>query len=111
MTHGKRKDPKMPPPTPRLSALRLAFCLATLAGATQAQDYGSGHFSQTSGEALYKGICQGCHMPAAQGAVGAGAYPALARNENLAGPAYPALMVISGLGRMAEGFITQATGI
>jgi mono/diheme cytochrome c family protein len=76
--------------------LLIAAAIALGCGAAHAQDYGSGHFPQTTGEALYKGICQGCHMPAAQGAVGAGAYPALARNDHLAGAAYPALMVIAG---------------
>jgi mono/diheme cytochrome c family protein len=37
-----------------------------------------GLFSMQDGEAIYKGVCQGCHMPDAKGAVGAGAYPALA---------------------------------
>jgi mono/diheme cytochrome c family protein len=81
----------------RVPLSALAAGLAALGcAAAQAQDYGSGHFPQTTGDALYKGICQGCHMPAAQGAVGAGAYPALARDDKLAGPAYPALMVIAG---------------
>jgi mono/diheme cytochrome c family protein len=53
-------------------------------------------FSQTSGEALYRAICQGCHMPDAQGAAGAGRYPALANNEKLATPGYPAYIVVYG---------------
>jgi mono/diheme cytochrome c family protein len=36
------------------------------------------HFMQRDGEVIYRTVCQGCHMPNAQGAVGAGAYPALA---------------------------------
>src|ERR1700740_869649 len=40
-------------------------------------------FTENGGEALYKGICQGCHMPNAQGGVGAGMYPALAKNPKL----------------------------
>ena len=36
-------------------------------------------FPFDGGEAIYKGVCQGCHMPDAKGAVGAGAYPALAK--------------------------------
>ena len=38
---------------------------------------------QQGGEAIYKGICQDCHMPDARGAVGAGMYPALAGNPKL----------------------------
>ena len=94
----------------RLLPTTLALMFALGAGAAEAQDYGSGHFPQTTGEALYRGICQGCHMPAGQGAVGAGAYPALARNDHLAGGAYPALMVIAGHNAMpAFGeFLTDA---
>jgi mono/diheme cytochrome c family protein len=53
-------------------------------------------FQGRSGEAIYQGICQGCHMPQAQGAVGAGAYPALAGNPRLASKIYPAFIVING---------------
>jgi len=54
------------------------------------------HFTQRSGADLYHAICRGCHMNAAQGAVGAGAYPALARNSKLGAAAYPAYVVIHG---------------
>ncbi|EAB6718416.1 cytochrome c, partial [Salmonella enterica subsp. enterica] len=37
-----------------------------------------------------------CHMDKGQGAVGAGKYPALAKNENLADPSYPVYIVIHG---------------
>jgi mono/diheme cytochrome c family protein len=60
---------------------------------------GAGFFSPfpfEGGEAIYKGVCQGCHMPDAKGAVGAGAYPALAKNENLETAAYPVSMVLKG---------------
>ena len=59
----------------------------------------SGFFSPfpfQGGEAIYKGVCQGCHMADAKGAVGAGAYPALAKNENLETAAYPVSMVLKG---------------
>jgi mono/diheme cytochrome c family protein len=55
-----------------------------------------GHFVQRDGAALYRAICQGCHMPDARGAQGAGMYPALAANPKLASPAYPALTVLQG---------------
>ena len=51
--------------------------------------FGGGPFPQQGGEAIYKGVCQGCHMPDAKGAVGAGMYPALAKNENWKPPAIP----------------------
>ena len=53
-------------------------------------------FPAKDGEAVFKSICQGCHMPDAKGAVGAGAYPALAANPNLAAGAFPIVMVING---------------
>ena len=53
-------------------------------------------FPFQGGEAIYKGVCQGCHMADAKGAVGAGAYPALAKNENLETAAYPVGIVLKG---------------
>jgi mono/diheme cytochrome c family protein len=55
-----------------------------------------GHFPQQSGADIYKGVCQGCHMPDAKGAVGAGKYPALANNPNLAAAGYPVAIVLHG---------------
>jgi mono/diheme cytochrome c family protein len=53
-------------------------------------------FRQQDGAALFQAICQGCHMPNAQGAVGAGSYPALAHNGRLAAAAYPVITVLKG---------------
>jgi mono/diheme cytochrome c family protein len=69
--------------------------LVATAGSAQAQGFRAGYSEQT-GEAIYKGICQGCHMPDAKGAQGAGAYPALAGDKRLASSAYPALVVLRG---------------
>lgn len=55
---------------------------------------------QQGGEALYKGICQDCHMPDGRGGVGAGRYPALAKNPKLAEPGYPLSVVTHGLKSM-----------
>ena len=55
-----------------------------------------GHFVEDNGAALYRAICQGCHMPDARGARGAGMYPALAANPKLASAAYPMLTVLQG---------------
>ncbi|TWB73375.1 cbb3-type cytochrome c oxidase subunit III [Nitrospirillum amazonense] len=54
------------------------------------------HFGQKDGAALYQAICQGCHMPDAKGATGAGTYPALAGNPNLEAAGYPVAMVVHG---------------
>ena len=51
---------------------------------------------QQGGEAIYKGVCQGCHMPDAKGAVGAGTYPALAKNPKLETAGYPVSVIVHG---------------
>lgn len=53
-------------------------------------------FPEQGGEAIYKGICQGCHMPDAKGGVGAGVYPALANDSKLAVAGYPISVVANG---------------
>jgi mono/diheme cytochrome c family protein len=57
-------------------------------------------FTETSGEALFASACQGCHMPDGRGAEGAGRYPALANNGNLASAGFPVAMVVRGLRAM-----------
>ena len=61
-----------------------------------AQEIRAGDFPQQTGEDIFKGICQGCHMPDAKGAVGAGRYPALAGDTNLAAAGYPVGIVLHG---------------
>lgn len=50
----------------------------------------------TDGEDIYRVTCAGCHMPEGEGAVGAGAYPALAGNSNLEYPDYAIYIVVNG---------------
>jgi mono/diheme cytochrome c family protein len=57
-------------------------------------------FDEHTGETLYAGICQGCHMANAKGAAGAGHYPALAGNPKLEGAGYPLTVVLHGLNGM-----------
>lgn len=64
--------------------------------AVRAQKIIAGSYIQQSGEDLYKSICQGCHMPDAKGAIGAGAYPALANNARLMSALYPIAVVLNG---------------
>ena len=64
--------------------------------AALSQEIFAGKFPQQTGEDLYQHICQGCHMPDARGAIGAGAYPALAANPRLAAPVYPITVVLRG---------------
>jgi mono/diheme cytochrome c family protein len=77
-----------------MTALTLT-ALLTAADATAQENY-MGTFPQQSGEDLFKNICQGCHMPDAKGAIGAGAYPALADNPRLKAAIYPVVVVLHG---------------
>ena len=82
----------------------LAFLTTTaLADTAAPQPAGVGGFSDffapfpfRGGEAIFQGVCQGCHMPDAKGATGAGAYPALARDRNLETAAYPISIILKG---------------
>jgi mono/diheme cytochrome c family protein len=75
----------------------MALALAAAASRTaMAQFYFGKSYPQQSGEDLFKGMCQGCHMPDAKGAIGAGAYPALAHNPRLSAVIYPVSVVLHG---------------
>jgi mono/diheme cytochrome c family protein len=66
------------------------------ATAQETPDMRGGPFTMQGGEAVYRGICQGCHMADAKGAAGAGIYPALASNPKLASGGYALSMVMNG---------------
>lgn len=88
-----------------MKRLLLALVPLTMAGTSLAQNNDAAFMSRkdaehATGEQLFTHICQGCHMPDAKGAVGAGHYPALAANPKLAASAYPAVMVMNGRGAM-----------
>ena len=53
-------------------------------------------FPQQGGEAIFRGVCQDCHMPNARGATGAGMYPALAHDPKLEVAGYPVSVVVNG---------------
>ncbi len=86
----------------RRVAIALLVILATTAlarvqaGPGAVSMSGPARFMQTDGAGLYQAICQGCHMPNAEGAVGAGAYPALAHNQKLVSAVYPVYTVLKG---------------
>src|SRR6187399_2263518 len=73
---------------------RFALCIALLtagalpATAQETPDFRGPPFAMQGGEAVYRGVCQGCHMADAKGASGAGSYPALAGNSRLASAGY-----------------------
>jgi mono/diheme cytochrome c family protein len=83
------------------AALYLAGLLAVVATAAAAQEgqrtFSSGYrFVEMSGEELYNNVCRGCHMADGKGASGAGAYPSLLANPNLAQAGYPVTLVVRG---------------
>lgn len=82
--------------------LGATFCwsIASLAVAGEPSVSLSGQFEQETGEQLYSSICQGCHMANGEGAQGAGFYPKLAGNPNLAAKSYPIFVLTHGLGGM-----------
>ncbi len=53
-------------------------------------------FTESSGEQLFAGVCQGCHMPDGKGAAGAANYPSLAGDNNLEARGYPVYVVVRG---------------
>ena len=85
-----------------LAAALLCVALPAIAGETvRTPVFSTGNaFDEQTGETLYAGICQGCHMPDGQGAAGAGRYPALAKNPKLAVAGYPLTMVLHGFNGM-----------
>jgi mono/diheme cytochrome c family protein len=83
----------------------LSLCgMAMLLGcatAAMAQSSDNAFYTDTSikgagGEAIFRHICQGCHMPDAKGATGAGTYPSLAGNPKLASAPYMAAVILFG---------------
>ena len=79
-------------------AMVLTGAIASAAGAQSSDGsfMSPRHFMQRDGEVIYRAVCQGCHMAEAQGAIGAGAYPALANDPKLAAAGYPVLVVVNG---------------
>ena len=85
----------------RISARRFGFILlaaiaATPAGADDASITSPAALGNLNGAEIYGHICQGCHMPGAQGAAGAGHYPKLAGDPALVSWQYVALTVLHG---------------
>jgi mono/diheme cytochrome c family protein len=82
----------------------IIFCLgfaalALVEGSAQAYTAGimdAAALSTADGRQIFEQICQGCHMPNGQGAVGAGHYPALAKDRTLASRQYMALTILAG---------------
>jgi len=85
-----------------LFVLMFSALSATSVLPAASQEFGVGAMDRGSkipyqgGEAIFKGVCQGCHMPDAKGVVGAGAYPALAHNPKLEIAGYVIAVVVNG---------------
>ena len=73
-----------------------AFFAETAARADTMGILDAAPFTGTDGRQVFEHICQGCHMPDAGGAAGAGRFPALAENPTLASRRYVALTVLMG---------------
>jgi mono/diheme cytochrome c family protein len=79
-----------------LAALLMSAGVAIIAHADDSSFASTATLSNVSGEDIYGRICQGCHMPHGEGAMGAGHYPKLAVNSTLASWQYVALTVLNG---------------
>ena len=88
-------------PTIAAASLSLAIGCHTIALAQRS--FPEPHlFQYQGGEAIFRGVCQDCHMPDARGAVGAGMYPALVHNPKLEVAGYPIAVVLNGQKAMPE---------
>jgi mono/diheme cytochrome c family protein len=87
--------------------MALGVALALSASAASADDAPTGDV----GEHVYTTICQGCHMPNAQGAVGAGFYPKLAGDPALVSWQYVAVTVLNGRHGMPSFGSTQSVTV
>ena len=82
-----------------LTALVFMSGAALLIASARADTVGildSAPLSTTDGKQIYERICQGCHMADGRGAVGAGRYPALAKDLALSSRQYMALTILAG---------------
>jgi mono/diheme cytochrome c family protein len=81
--------------------MKVMLALAIMTAATQASDswptFGNPSvFTEQDGEAIYRSVCAGCHMPDGRGASGAATYPSLVDDPRLAILSYPISVVLKG---------------
>jgi mono/diheme cytochrome c family protein len=91
-------------------ALAIALCAPLAAWADNAGIFNVAVVTTTDGKQIYEQICQGCHMPDARGATGAGHYPALSKDATLASRQYMALTVLAGRRNMPAFGVRHAIG-
>jgi mono/diheme cytochrome c family protein len=93
------------------TALSLGLAgLAKPARADSAGIFDTSAFTTTDGRSIYEHICRGCHMADGGGAVGAGHYPALAKNPALISREYMVLTVLMGRRNMPAFGVKHAIG-
>jgi mono/diheme cytochrome c family protein len=104
---------RKPAPSPALSiALGVAPLLFMLSAHADSPLFTSrATLGSLDGEQIYDHICQGCHMPGGQGAVGAGFYPKLAANKKFVSWAFVALTVLDGRNGMPPFGFPVGTGM
>ena len=78
------------------ASLSMAVLIQSPARAQSAGILNSTPITETDGKQIYQHICQGCHMPDAMGATGAGKYPALAGDSALASAEFMAITLLQG---------------
>jgi mono/diheme cytochrome c family protein len=76
--------------------LVVGVAIGAVASADDSTFTSSAGVGSIGGAEIYNQICQGCHMPGGEGAVGAGHYPKLASDTALVSWQYAALTVLSG---------------
>lgn len=91
-------------------ALALALCAPLPAWSEDAGIFNVAVVTTTDGKQIYEQICQGCHMPDARGATGAGHYPSLSKSVTLASRQYMALTVLAGRRNMPAFGVRHAIG-
>ncbi len=79
-----------------LAFLSSAALIHAPARADTAGIFDSVPLATTDGRQIYERICQGCHMADGKGAVGAGRYPALAKDLALSSRQYMAMTILAG---------------
>jgi mono/diheme cytochrome c family protein len=79
-----------------LAAWTFSLVVAATAAADDSSFTSTAGVGALSGAEIYGHICQGCHMPQGQGAIGAGHYPKLAGDPALVSWEYVAITVLNG---------------
>jgi mono/diheme cytochrome c family protein len=81
--------------------MRFVLALVAMTAAAHADNswpsFGNRYvFTEQGGEAIYRSVCAGCHMPDRRGTSGAGTWPSLADDRRLAMFGYPIGVVLKG---------------